>query len=268
MNTEKSAPKSAIGFAAIGLASALAGGLLLATPALAADDSVLGSTSFVLDFRTPGQLGLEVTTQNLSPVSAYGTMSIQIPSGERYDYGPQLYSPGETLTFSVTLPGHPCSDLTLMSAVAYGFTDLSDSTPEWTSGVMRYPDPRATVIGCPTPTPTPTITPTPTPTPTITPTPTPTPTITPTPTPTPTITPTPTPTPTITPIPTPTTTITPAPTGTSTSTAAPSAAGGGGSLAQTGTAVGATLVIAAMGLFAVAAGMFMRGRRARTARSD
>src|SRR5215204_3999803 len=99
MTTASKAPRAALGIAAIGIVSALAGGVLLATPATAAtDDTIFGSTSLVLDF----------STQNLSSVPAYGVMYIQIPSGDRFDFGPKLYAPGESRTFYATLPGHPC----------------------------------------------------------------------------------------------------------------------------------------------------------------
>src|SRR5215207_8629242 len=104
MTTASKAPRAALGIAAIGIVSALAGGVLLATPATAAtDDTIFGSTSLVLDFSTPGELGLEVSTQNLSSVPAYGVMYIQIPSGDRFDFGPKLYAPGESRTFYATL---------------------------------------------------------------------------------------------------------------------------------------------------------------------
>jgi len=243
--------RSAIGFAAAGATLALTGTLLMAAPAFAADEpGIFGYTDITLDFTNPKNLVVEITTTNLSDGPAWGTAYVVIPSGARYDFGPSRYAAGETRTFAAALPGHPCADAKLMSAAAFGYADGSDATPEWTSGVVRYPDPRVTVTGC-HPTPTPTLTPTtrntPTPTPTIT--------ITPTPTPTPTLTPTPTPTPTITPTPTATTTPAPA--------VVPSGNTPTGGLAQTGTALGATLLIAALGFFAVAAGLFVRGRARR-----
>ena len=170
----------------------------MAAPAFAADEpGIFGYTDITLDFTNPKNLVVEITTTNLSDGPAWGTAYVVIPSGARYDFGPSRYAAGETRTFAAALPGHPCADAKLMSAAAFGYADGSDATPEWTSGVVRYPDPRVTVTGC-HPTPTPTLTPTtrntPTPTPTITPTPTATITPTPTPTPTPTLTPTPTPT--------------------------------------------------------------------------
>ena len=244
--------RSAIGFAAAGATLALTGTLLMAAPAFAADEpGIFGATDITLDFTNPKMLVVEITTTNLSDGPAWGTAYVVIPSGARYDFGPSRYAAGETRTFAAALPGHPCADANLMNAAAFGFADRSDTTPEWTSGVVRYPDPRVTVIGCHlSPTPTPTPTPTLTPTPRITPAPTPT--FTPTPTPTATTTPTPTPTPT----PTATTTPTPA--------VVPSGTTPTGALAQTGTALGATLLITAMGFLAVAAGLFVRGRSRRS----
>ena len=141
--------RSAIGFAAAGATLALTGTLLMAAPAFAADEpGIFGYTDITLDFTNPKNLVVEITTTNLSDGPAWGTAYVVIPSGARYDFGPSRYAAGETRTFAAALPGHPCADAKLMSAAAFGYADGSDATPEWTSGVVRYPDPRVTVTGC------------------------------------------------------------------------------------------------------------------------
>ena len=138
-----------MGVAATGAALALMGTLLMAAPALAAEnDPALGYVAVTLDFTDPASLGVVVTTQNLSERPAYGSGVVRIPSGRSISFGPRLYAPGETLTHSEAAAGHPCEDLHAMSISVYGVHDLSDEHPAWSSGVIEFPDPRITVIGC------------------------------------------------------------------------------------------------------------------------
>ncbi len=233
--------------AAIGVAVVTGTGLVIggAISANAAVGDISGEASVVLDFTVDGQVTVDVSTLSTSSIDAYGSAIVTAPSGTVYTFGPKLYRPGESWTYTQVLTGYTCDDLTLVSAVANG-SATSGGTPEWTTGVVTYPDARVTVIGCdpePTPTPTPTVTPTPVVTPT----------------PTATVTPTPVVTPTTTP------TVEPTSSPTSTPTAVPAAVAddGGDGLASTGTSLrwmlGALLAAAA----AIIGGtLLQRSRRA------
>jgi hypothetical protein len=221
------APKAAIGVAAVGIAAAISGVLILATPALAVEAAIEGSATVVLDFTTAGEVGVEVTTQNLSTVSAYGGAVILAPDGTRYDFGPKFYTPGEVWVYSKVLSGYDCDDLTEVSAAAFGFANLNDDSPEWTSGVVTYPDSRVTVIGCDDPAPPPTDTDTD-------------------------VTPTAS---------TPSTVVVPR----SGNTLPPSMTDGALVVAPAMSApLGATLLVAGAALFTLSAGILMRGRRLRS----
>lgn len=148
-------PRSVAVATAAGLASALTGAILLSAPATASTNEIVGSASVALDFTTVGEVDVEITTQNLSGVPAYGAAYVSAPDGERYVWGPRLYAAGEVWVYTKLLTGYTCDDLTAVSAAAFGFADLEDESPEWTTGVVRYPDERVTVIGCDTPSPEP-----------------------------------------------------------------------------------------------------------------
>lgn len=150
MKTAARVPRSVAVTTAAGLASALTGAILLSTPAFAATSEIVGSATVVLDFSTVGEVDVEITTQNLSGVPAYGAAYVAAPDGQRYAWGPRLYAAGEVWVYTKLLTGYTCDDLTAVSAAAFGFADLADESPEWTTGVVRYPDARVTVIGCDT----------------------------------------------------------------------------------------------------------------------
>ncbi|WP_349426410.1 hypothetical protein [Microbacterium sp. LWS13-1.2] len=224
----------------------LGGGALAAVHAASADTSaVIGEASVVLDFTTPGEVDISVYTRNLSSVPAWGAATVNGPDGEVYTWGPSRYEPGEVRTYDATVTGHTCDDLHNTSAVAYGYASPDDAETSWTTGLVTYPSPLVTVIGCavtptPTPTPTPTATPTPTPTQTATPTPTPTATATPTPT-------TPVPTASATPVPSTATT--------------PASAAADDDLAATGAAVGWTVAATVAAVAAITGGIVLSRRR-------
>ncbi len=94
MNRFRSTSAAATRVGATSIALAVAGGLVLAAPAFAADEEIFGATSVVMDFSSPGRLGVEITTQNLSGVDAYGAAYIYTPNGQRYDFGPSKYAAG------------------------------------------------------------------------------------------------------------------------------------------------------------------------------
>lgn len=150
MKTAARVPRSVAVTTAAGVASALTGAILLSTPAFAATSEIVGSATVVLDFSTVGEVDVEITTQNLSGVPAYGAAYVAAPDGQRYAWGPRLYAAGEVWVYTKLLTGYTCDDLTAVSAAAFGFADLADESPEWTTGVVRYPDARVTVIGCDT----------------------------------------------------------------------------------------------------------------------
>lgn len=143
-------PKSAVAVGAAGIACALAGTILISAPAVAAEE-IVGSATVVLDFSVAGEVNVDVNTQNLSGVTAYGAAYVDAPDGQRYTWGPREYAPGETWTYSKLLTGYTCDDLYSVSAAAFGFADLEDPTPDWSTGVVTYPNERVTVIGCDTP---------------------------------------------------------------------------------------------------------------------
>lgn len=166
-----------IGVAALALTTALGA----SGAAWAAD--ITGETTVTLDSSSPGQVEVLVWAQNTSAVPAYGAAVISAPDGTIEDYGPRLFQPGEEWVWSTTLVGYDCGDVAETAAAAFGFAELG-TAPDWTSGLLRAPDPRVSVIGCdaeptPTPSPSPTSVPSPSPTPTMTATPTATPTPTP-----------------------------------------------------------------------------------------
>lgn len=150
---------------AVGLvATAVAAGLIasIAVSGVAnAEEAVTGEGSVTLDFSsTPGSVEVDVWTHNLSAIPAWGFAVVQDVDGAFYPFGPRAYAPGEEWSYSVTLPGYTCADLQgNANAYAFGFdaepltaADLADY--EWTSGLIKYPDPRITVIGCAAPNPT------------------------------------------------------------------------------------------------------------------
>ena len=144
-------PKSAAVVGAAGIACALTGSILLAAPAMAASSEIVGSATVVLDFSVAGEVNVDLNTQNLSGVTAYGSAYVDAPDGQRYTWGPREYAPGEVWTYTKLLTGYTCDDLSSVSAAAFGYADLEDRTPDWTTGVVSYPDDRVTVIGCDTP---------------------------------------------------------------------------------------------------------------------
>jgi hypothetical protein len=222
----------------------LGGGALAAVAASAESNAVVGEASVVLDFTTPGEVDISVYTRNLSSVPAWGSATVTAPGGEVYSWGPSRYEPGEVRTYDATVTGHTCDDFHDASAIAYGYASPDDAEPSWTTGLVTYPSPLITFIGC-------AITPAPTPTPT------PTPTATPTPTPTQTATPTPTPTATATATPTPTQTATPVPSAATT----PAAAAADDALAATGAAVGWTVAATVAAVAAITGGIALSRRR-------
>ncbi|WP_163617002.1 hypothetical protein [Microbacterium sp. B35-30] len=236
----------------------LGGGALAVVHAASAETSaVIGEASVVLDFTTPGEVDISVYTRNLSSVPAWGAARVTAPGGEVYTWGPSRYEPGEVRNYDATVYGHTCDEFHDASAIAYGYATPDDAEPSWTTGLIAYPSPLITVIGCDV---TPTPTPTPNPTATVTPV---TPGATPTPTPT-TSTPgaTPTPTQTATPTPTPTT---PVSTGSATpvpsAAATPTSAAADGALAATGAAVGWTVAATLAAVAAITVGIALSRRR-------
>lgn len=139
------------GLAAVAVMVGILGAGGVAGAAAAEVEEIVGEGTVTLDFgSTPGSVEVDVWTRNLSAVPAYGVAVITDTDGSVYDFGPRLYAPGEEWTYSKTLPGYTCADLGNASGVAFGFADTEDLTdPDWTSGVVTYPDPRITVIGCP-----------------------------------------------------------------------------------------------------------------------
>lgn len=153
-----------VGIVATAIALGLGGGALVAAQAASADSPVLGEASVVLDFTTPGEVHISVYTRNASSIPAWGAARVTTPEGIEYSWGPSRYEPGEVRTYDVTEGGRTCADLDDASAVAYGYAAASDVVPSWTTGIVTYPSPLVTVIGCdptPTPSPTPTVQPTP-----------------------------------------------------------------------------------------------------------
>ncbi|MEU1971917.1 hypothetical protein ABZ477_09685 [Microbacterium sp. NPDC019599] len=146
--------KHALGLAATAVVAGLVMSVGVAGAANAADE-IIGQGSVTLDFSsTPGSVEVDVWTKNLSTVEAWGSAVVQDAGGTLYPFGPRLYAPGEEWTFSQTLAGYTCADLGGASAVAFGFGAQDAVEAAWSSGLVRYPDPRVTVIGCPTPNPT------------------------------------------------------------------------------------------------------------------
>ena len=92
--------------------------MLAAPAAVAAEGEIVGSATVVLDFSVAGEVDVEVTTQNLSDVSAYGAASVIAPDGARYDFGPKLYTPDQVWVYTKVLTGYTCADLELVSAAA------------------------------------------------------------------------------------------------------------------------------------------------------
>lgn len=117
--------------------------------AAAADEEIIGQGSVTIDFTgTPGSVEVAVWTKNLSAVPAWGRAVVRDRDGAFYDFGPRLYAAGEEWTYTKTLAGYTCADLGSVNGIAFGFADEGGVEPEWTSGVVAYPDPRITVIGC------------------------------------------------------------------------------------------------------------------------
>lgn len=211
-----------LGATALALTAAIGAG----SAAWAAD--ITGETEVTLDVTTAGRIVVKVWAQNTSAIPAYGAAVIKAPDGTVEDYGPRLFQPGETWSWTKTLNGYDCDDVADTAAAAFGFAEQG-TAPDWTSGILTAPDPRVSVIGCdpdvePSPEPSPSGSTSPTPTP-------------------PASTPTPTPTATA--------TATPAPTASATAAAvAASTPTKGGALAATGVDTDAVLPL---GLGAVAA---------------
>lgn len=218
----------------------LGGGALAAVAASAETSAVLGEANVVIEFTSPDVAAISVYTRNASSVPAWGAARVNGPDGKVYTWGPSRYEPGEVRTYDATVTGHTCDDLDDTSAIAYGYASPEDAEPSWTTGLVTYPSPLVTVIGCAiTPTPTPTSTPTPTPTPTQT------------------ATPTPTPTATATATPTPTQTATPVPSAATT----PASAAADDALAATGAAVGWTVAATVAAVAAITGGIALSRRR-------
>ena len=147
----------------------LGGGTLAAVAASAESNAIVGEAHVVIEFTSPEVAEISVYTRNASSIPAWGSARINGPDGRLYSFGPSRYEPGETRTYDVTVTGHPCADLHSTSAIAYGYAARGDTEPAWTTGLVTYPSPLVTVIGCgTTPTPTPTQTATPAPSPTAT----------------------------------------------------------------------------------------------------
>lgn len=127
---------------------------------------ITGETTVTLDVTTSGQVSVTVWARNDSAVPAYGAAVVEAPDGSVTRFGPRLFAPGEEWVYETTLTGYGCADVGRATAAAFGWEQLG-TAPDWTSGVVRTPDPRVTVLGCDTPPPTPT--PTATPTATVTP---------------------------------------------------------------------------------------------------
>lgn len=149
--------------AALVVAGVLGAGVATATAASAAN-GIEGEATASLDFTVAGQVQVSVYTRNLSEVAAYGAAVVNDPDGIPHPFGSRLYEAGEVWVYETTLMGYTCDDLGGASAVAVGFAAEPQTEPDWTSGLVSYPDPRITVIGCPDATPTPTASVTPTPT--------------------------------------------------------------------------------------------------------
>lgn len=151
--------------ASIGAAAVVAGALLAfgtAGAASAADPAIIGEGHVTLDFSvTPGSVAVDVWTKNLSEVEAWGRAVVIDVDGTPYPFGPKLFAPGEEFIYAITLDGYTCDDLGDASAFAFGFATENSVEPDWSSGEVRYPDERITVVGCDTPTPpvTPPVTP-------------------------------------------------------------------------------------------------------------
>lgn len=134
-------------------AAAVVVGLLTAVgaagAAAAADEPIVGEGHVTLDFSVaPGSVAVQVWTKNLSEVEAWGRAIVFDVDGTAYPFGARHYAPGEEYVFTRTLAGYTCEDLGSASAVAYGFSDSEGVVPDWTSGTVRYPDARITVVGC------------------------------------------------------------------------------------------------------------------------
>lgn len=135
----------------------LGGGALAAVAASAESNAVLGEARVVIEFTSPDVADISVYTRNLSSVPAWGSARVIGPDGNLYTWGPSRYEPGEVRTYDATVNGHTCDDFHDASAIAYGYASPDDAEPSWTTGLVTYPSPLITVIGCAvTPTPTPT----------------------------------------------------------------------------------------------------------------
>ncbi|MFF2487726.1 hypothetical protein ACFVSU_15085 [Microbacterium sp. NPDC058062] len=230
MHTSK---RRRVGLLATAVAIGLASTAFAAAQAATADSPVLGEASVVLDFTTAGEVHISVHTRNASSIPAWGAARVTTPEGIEYSWGPSRYEPGEVRNYDVTESGRTCADLPDASAVAYGYAAASDTVPSWTTGIVTYPSPLVTVIGCdPTPTPTPTSTPTVQPTPL-----------------------SPAPEATATPSGTPNPDTTPA------AAAASGNSSADGALAATGAAVGWTVAATIAAAVAILAGIALRRRR-------
>ncbi|WJL94749.1 hypothetical protein QSU92_12320 [Microbacterium sp. ET2] len=238
----KRSTRALIGTAIVGT---LATGAIAGTAVAAAGDGITAEVSAVLEWTGETTIRATVTGTNTSAVPIYGFAELYGPDGRTYKSDVEYVEPGETETWTTIVQGHPCEDLERTSAQAWASDASNPGEIDWTSGMVTYPDPRVTVIGCDVP---PTPTPTPTPTPPVTPEPTPTPTVTPEPTPTPTT------TPTVTPEPTPSASASPTPVPAGSDTPP---------LAATGMAIGTTLSIAVLaGGLIVGGTLLVRSRKA------
>lgn len=131
-------------------AVAVAGSVLLALAggaSASAAEPITGEGTVTIAFTDEGAT-VSVITTNTSAVEAYASATIEAPDGEIFEFGPSEYDPGETRVFTAELPGYTCADLGRVTGTAFGSDVPSDGTYEYTSGPVRYPDPRITVTGC------------------------------------------------------------------------------------------------------------------------
>ncbi|MGC5172643.1 hypothetical protein ACPW96_00755 [Micromonospora sp. DT81.3] len=142
-------------------AVAVAGSVLLALAggaSASAAEPITGEGTVTIAFTDEGAT-VSVITTNTSAVDAYASATIGAPDGEIFDFGPSEYAPGETRVFTAELPGYTCADLGRVTATAFGSDVPGDGTFEYTSGPVRFPDPRITVTGCDAPPPPPPVDP-------------------------------------------------------------------------------------------------------------
>jgi len=142
-------------------AVAVAGSVLLALAggaSASAAEPITGEGTVTIAFTDEGAT-VSVITTNTSTVDAWASATIEAPNGDIFDFGPSEYLPGETRVFTAELPGYTCADLGRVTGTAFGSDVPDDGTFEYTSGPVRYPDPRITVTGCDAPPPPPPVEP-------------------------------------------------------------------------------------------------------------